>query len=144
MSTDEIAAILEQTTSREDRVIDKPTAEDWARLEHKFGTIFSDEIKAFIDLMSVYHFPGDILNARESGQTNGNDTISFTYEFEMKQHWEADLIPFYAIGNGDYFCVSAKEGRDSAVYYWRHDDHSASKENASFAEWVKALPEFLS
>lgn len=144
MTKDEIATILDRTTSGESRIIDPPTAEDWEILERKFGTEFSDEIKFFIELMSFYHFPGDILNARESGQTNGNDTIAFTYDFEMGNQWEADLIPFYAIGNGDYFCVSAKEGRNSAVYYWRHEDHSKSKENNSFAEWVKELPDFLS
>lgn len=34
--------------------------------------------------MSEYSFPGDILNV-SSGKTNGNDTIEFTYDYEIKQ-----------------------------------------------------------
>lgn len=143
MNKDEITTILDQILEREFRSVDPPGNEDWERLERRFTTQFPDAFRSFIDLMSIYHFPGDILNVRESGQTNGNDTIALTYDLEMKNEWNADLIPFYSIGNGDYYCLSAHEGRASAVYYWSHDDYSVSKENESFEYWLKALPSFL-
>ena len=143
MNKHAITAILDQALERESRTVDVPEPEDWGRLERKFATQFPDAFRSFIELMSIFHFPGDILNVRESGKTNGNDTIALTYDLEMKDQWNADLIPFYSIGNGDYFCLSAKEGRASAVYYWSHENHSVSKENESFENWLKALPGFL-
>ena len=61
--------------------------------------------------MSEYVFPGDILNV-SSGKTNGNDTIEFIYDYEMKRRFlEKRTNPFYSIGNGDYFCLHSKEGQ---------------------------------
>ena len=54
-----------------------------------------------------------------------------------------DLVPFYAIGNGDYFCFSAARADQSPVLYLDHETQTATEENASFADWVQALPEFL-
>lgn len=44
--------------------------------------------------MSEFVFTGDILNVSTS-KTNGNDTIEFTYDYEMNEgFWEKELIPF--------------------------------------------------
>lgn len=93
--------------------------------------------------MAELSFPGEILNVRSDGKTNGNDTIALTYDFEVEQGMDKDLVPFYAIGNGDYFCFSAAKGDQSPVLYLDHGTQAAVQEKASFAEWVKALPEFL-
>jgi len=143
MNKDAIVAILDKILVREFRPVDVPETVEWEQLERKFSTRFPDAFKTFIELMSTFHFPGDILNVRESGRTNGNDTIALTYDLEMSDQWNADLIPFYSIGNGDYFCLSAKEGSETAVYYWSHDDCSVSKENESFENWLCSLPTFL-
>lgn len=60
--------------------------------------------------MFEYVFLGDILNVF-SGKMNGNDIIEFIYDYEMKEgFWKKELIFFYSIGNGDYFCFYLKEG----------------------------------
>ena len=55
-----------------------------------------------------------------------------------------NLIPFYSIGNGDYFCLLADTCPKTGVYYYSHDDNSVVKEADSFEDWLKQLPAFLS
>jgi SMI1-KNR4 cell-wall len=144
VTRDEVANLLGKILNKEVGNLDNPSTNDWTHLEKKFGCQFPEEFKYFIELMSVYVFPGDILNV-SIGNTNGNDTIEFTYDYEMKQGvWKEDLIPFYSIGNGDYFCLHAKECPNTAVYYYSHEESSIEKEADSFEEWLNQLPSFLS
>src|SRR5699024_12879244 len=100
-------------------------------------------IFSFIELMSKYMFPGDILHV-STGKTNGNDTIELTYNYEVKQGtFPKELIPFYGIGNGDYFCLHSKECPNTNVYYYSHEEQSFEKDSDSFMQWVKQLPDFL-
>jgi hypothetical protein len=144
MTKEEIELILKLVLEKEDNEFVPPSKSDWDELEGRFSCVLSDEFKFFIDLMSKYSFPGDILNVSTS-LTNGNDTISFTYDFEMKQgNWRSDMIPFYSIGNGDYFCLSSIESPNSQVYYYYHENMHIEKYAENFASWIKSLPEFLS
>lgn len=144
MTREEIESILKSTLDEEVITYDPPTSGDWSELETKFSCVFGKEFKLFIDLMSKYAFPGDILNV-STGSTNGNDTISFIYDFEMKQgNWIPEMIPFYSIGNGDYFCLSSIESPSSSVYYYYHENSLFEKYTDDFESWIKALPEFLS
>lgn len=144
MIKDEISNLLEDILDRELMDLDMPTANDWERLERKFKCQFPLEFRYFIELMSEYSFPGDILNVSK-GKTNGNDTIEFTYDYEMKQGgWKEELIPFYSIGNGDYFCLLSKECSDMGVYYYSHEENNIEKEAHNFEEWLNQLPFFLS
>ncbi|MFE6587614.1 SMI1/KNR4 family protein, partial [Bacillus mobilis] len=98
MGKDEIANLLDSMLDKELEDLDSPSDNDWRELEKKFGCQFPKEFKCFIELMSEYVFPGDILNV-SSGRTNGNDTIELIYNYEMKEgFWKKELIPFYSIG----------------------------------------------
>ena len=144
MTRDEIANLLDGILDKELGNLDIPSASDWGNIEKKFGCQFPSEFKFFIELMSEYSFPGEILNV-SNGNTNGNDTIEFTYDYEMKQGgWKEELIPFYSIGNGDYFCLLANECPNTGVYYYSHEETNIDKEANNFAEWLKQLPTFLS
>lgn len=144
MTRDEIANLLDSILDKELGNLDTPSENDWIQLEKRFGCQFPKEFRYFIDLMSEYVFPGDILNV-SSGKTNGNDTIEFTYDYELKQGvWKKELIPFYSIGNGDYFCLLANECPNTGVYYYSHEEHNVEKEADSFEEWLNQLPSFLS
>ena len=93
MTRDEIVKLLDGILDKEIRNLDIPSISDWGIIEKKFGCQFPREFKIFIELMSEYSFPGDILNVSK-GKTNGNDTIEFTYDYEMKQgEWKEELIP---------------------------------------------------
>ncbi|HDV8362848.1 TPA: SMI1/KNR4 family protein [Bacillus cereus] len=143
MGKDEIANLLDSMLDKELEGLDSPSDNDWRELEKKFGCQFPKEFKCFIELMSEYVFPGDILNV-SSGKTNGNDTIEFIYDYEMKEgFWKNELIPFYSIGNGDYFCLYSKEGQQTGVYFYFHEEHGVTKEADNFEEWLNRLPTYL-
>jgi hypothetical protein len=139
----EIESILRQLLPQETNSYDFPADADWQSLESMFNCQFGDDFKAFISLMSKYHFPGDILNV-STGRTNGNDTISFSYEFEMKLgEWDCKMIPFYSIGNGDYFCLKSDECPSSRVYYYYAEIRKFAEYSDSFEKWIHDLPAFL-
>jgi hypothetical protein len=144
VTRDEIKNLLDGLLDKELVNLDIPSVRDWEKIEKKFGCEFPEEFKDFIELMSEYSFPGDILNV-SSGKTNGNDTIEFTYDYEIKQGgWKEELIPFYSIGNGDYFCLLSNECPNTGVYYFSHEESTIDKEASNFEEWLKQLPTFLS
>jgi hypothetical protein len=57
-------------------------------------------------------------------------------------HWNADLIPFIAVGNGDFFCLSAAAGPQSGVYYVDHEGDT-QRITESFDGWLERLEYFL-
>ena len=50
------------------------------------------------------------------------------------------MIPFYGIGNGDYFCLRIN---DMKVYYFYEDQLQFEFYMETFAEWILDLPDFL-
>jgi hypothetical protein len=143
MSPQEMEEILQSLLARETSTLDSPSSTDWQQLESKFGCKFGEDFKTFIGLMSRYSFPGDILNV-SSGKTNGNDSIELTYDLERQgSAWNPAMIPFYAIGNGDYFCINKDECPSSQVYYFYAERPAFERYSNSFGEWVAHLPQFL-
>lgn len=144
MTKHEIINVLDGILDKEMNVLDFPSMSDWTQIEKNFNCKFPTEFIFFIELMSEYSFPGDILNV-SSGKTNGNDTIQFTYDYEVKHGgWKEGLIPFYNIGNGDYVCLLSNECPDTGVYYYSHEDGIIKQDATTFEEWIKELPAFLS
>lgn len=142
MDKNEIRRILSQNLETEFEKIDQASAADWEKLERLVQTRFPESYRWFVELMTEYSFPGDMLNIQESGRTNGNDPISIVYESEFLAGECPWLVPFYSIGNGDYFCFDSREKENSAVYYWCHEDKNVSCENPSFEGWMRSLPKF--
>ena len=64
MTKAEIRDILSDVLEREFEEIDVPLPSDWSDLEEKLSTRFPIEFKHFMDLMTEFSFPGDILNVR--------------------------------------------------------------------------------
>lgn len=143
MTKDEVASLLDSLVGKESVILDPPSTNDWLQLEKKFGCSFPEEFRYFIELKAEYRFPGDVLNV-SSGRSNGNDTIQFTYDDEMLTgFWDEALIPFYSLGNGDYFCLCSKACPNTGVFYYSHEDFSVTKEAATFEEWLKNVDDFF-
>ncbi|MDS0526676.1 SMI1/KNR4 family protein [Clostridium sp. SHJSY1] len=143
MNYNEIKVILKNVLDKESEKFDKPTETEWEELSKFLNCTFSNEFKYFIEFMSEWSFPGDIYNVSK-GNTNGNDSIEEVYKYEMKNgNWKSSMIPFYGIGNGDYFCLNSNEGSQSKVYYYYEDKDSFEVYCDSFENWLKDLPEFL-
>ena len=90
--------------------------------------------------MSCWSFPGDIYNVTNKNN-NGNDTIEEVYLYELKNGgWDVNMVPFYGIGNGDYFCLNKI---DEHVYYYFADKEKFEIYCNSFESWIKELKFFL-
>lgn len=141
MTKNEIRLILRSIPDIRSADFKPPTEADWASLEATFNAQFPSDFKTFIELMAEFSFPGDIYNVTSAGQTNGNDSIATVYANEKAvSGWPARLVPFYGIGNGDYFALGADDG---AVYYRYHEDQRVERYSASFDEWLRRLPSFM-
>lgn len=137
----EIEKILSSILDKEAYTYDKPTSTDWLSLSKYLNYSFSDDFKYFIELMTYWSFPGDIYNVSRE-HNNGNDSIKDVYDHEMVHgNWNKDMIPFYGIGNGDYFCISTLGDK---VYYYYHDKLKFEEYCVTFEDWIKKLPNFLS
>lgn len=102
--------------------------------------MFPETFKTFIDFMSVFSFPGEIYNVLE-GNNNGNDSIWQVYEYECQYpEWDKSMIPFYGIGNGDYFCICKN---DTKIYYYYQDELKYECYSENMDDWIKELPDFL-
>ncbi|MGE7944174.1 SMI1/KNR4 family protein [Lysinibacillus xylanilyticus] len=142
MTYDEMEAVLSQVLEKEWDDLDPPSMNDWEKAERKFNCKFGDEFTYFFILISKYVLPG-ILNV-STGKNNGNDLITFVYDYEVNNgNWIANMIPFFEIGNGDYFCINAKYGSVSPVYYYSSEDFTIEEYDTSFEEWINNLPQFL-
>lgn len=143
MTTLEMNDILKDCLSVTTPPYDQPRKSDWEVLVRKFSCDFSDDFVRFNELITQYEGLGELLSVRLDGNLRTEDTIILTYDFEMKHgNWMPDMIPFYSVGNGDYECLSAKEGKDSKVFYVYHEDGHAEMYASSFADWVRKLPEW--
>jgi hypothetical protein len=140
----EIDEVLKATLPAADPPYDLPDPEDWRRLEAKFATKFPESFVNFIELLAKYEFPGDVYNVCSRGRTNGNDSIEVAFDVESgSPGWPRSLVPFYGIGNGDYFALDSGAGPDSPVLYWYHERSVAEVYAPSFDEWLRGLPAFL-
>lgn len=140
MEYSEIESILATILEKETDTLDKPTEKEWKELSSNFNCSFNKEFRYFIELMSLWSFPGDIYNVSKVNN-NGNDTIEDVYNHEViNGNWNVNMIPFYGIGNGDYFCISKV---DSKVYYYYGDKGEFEKYCDTFKAWIEDLPNFL-
>lgn len=144
MTWSEMNHLLAMLLPREQAGLAPPSDADWEALGTKFRCTFSDDFRNFISLMATYCLPGDVFNV-SSGRTNGNDLIHLVYDLEAENnsHWDSAMIPFYGIGNGDYFCLNKIECPHSRVYYYYHDLGITEVYCNSFEDWIKGLPGFL-
>jgi hypothetical protein len=137
----EIKKLLEDILELETNSLDIPTISEWNYLEKFLNYKFQKEFKYFVELMCDYRFPGDMLNVSK-GLTNGNDDIDFIYEYEIENsRWNSEYIPFYSIGNGDYFCFGKI---DNNIYYYYSDTEEFEMYLDNFNSWLKDLKDFLS
>lgn len=144
MTKNEMRTVLDACLSPETPGFQPPTDREWRALETRLSCQFPMEMRDFIDLMAEYAFPGDILNVG-AGPNNGNDTIELTYDCELGEnpYWSSEMVPFYSIGNGDYFCVSSLQCPNSPVFYYYAERGKFQEYSPSFERWVFDLPQFL-
>ena len=123
--------------------LDEPaeTQLDFAVLAAR-GWNFPPELMAFMEVMKSFDTPGLL----DVGPDVLHDIglIAETYDHEMSWgQWDADLVPFLAIGNGDFWCLSASAGPQSPVIYACHEDAFEEEGAPTFAHWLMNIETFL-
>lgn len=143
MNRIEIEGILKSCMSKHSHSFDAPSKNDWAVFVKSYGTDFGESFTKFMELMSIYKFPGEIFNIA-TGNVRNCASIYDVYDSECDSStWNDSMVPFYGIGNGDFFCLHKKEGLTSAVYYFDHASEDFEKEYDNFDGWIKDLINFL-
>ena len=147
MSGDQVDHIISRVLVERQEPLDRPNEQDWKALQEKFQCDFSPDFVLFMQYLGSYRFPGEIYDVARSGKTSGNGTIASIYDAEISYTdgplWNADLIPFYGVGNGDCFCLSASGGEYSPVFYVFHEDGHTEQEYPSFEAFLMGLPDLL-
>jgi hypothetical protein len=136
MTRDQIEEIVVRAWRRRGQPTASPSAEDWARFEERWGCRFPAEFRHLQELMSLYWFEGDYLRIAP----HANDTtVAAACEAEAAsgRDWDADLIPFYDVGNGDLVCLRASQCPRSPVYYIYHEDDAVEEVAGSLEAWLR-------
>ena len=136
MTNDEVTAIIARAFESASEPDPRFAADDEMQLINYFGDIFPTEFNIMRALLPKYYIPGDHLPA---------DEIIHDYEWETKNNpnFATDFIPFYAVGNGDYLCLSRSVGKTSPVLYVAHDDPRVEILHDTFADYLNDPDWFL-
>jgi hypothetical protein len=125
----DIEDIVKAHCHRRTEPVAPPTVEQWRSLERHFDCELPEELFHLRVIGSHYWLGGDHLPISEI-------PVVHDQERGWGEHWDTDLVPFYAIGNGDNLCVRRSEGRQSGVYYWAHDDTVVRRLHDSVASYI--------
>ncbi|MBK1884908.1 SMI1/KNR4 family protein, partial [Luteolibacter pohnpeiensis] len=106
------------------------SADDTAKVLEAFGAELPPEFIAFRKLLPFYNVTGDHLPADEM-------TATYDWEAANNPNFTEDFIPFYAVGNGDFLCLSKPAGRTSPVLYVAHDDPEVAVLHPSFSDYLR-------
>ena len=120
-----------------------PSPNDWRGLSAFFLMQFPEEFIHFMNLLGNYYIEGGFLKVAESGRLIGDDTIVSAVICEQNiGSWPSSLVPFFGVGNGDYYCIS--RAFPFRITYIYHEDRSVSVMHNSFEEFLKhELPDFV-
>lgn len=130
MEHDEIESIVRSRRKPSTLPSEPLSLAKWQAVERYFGCELPPELFHLQVLAARYCFHNDHLPATE---------ILRCYDTELQhnQFWEADFIPFFAVGNGDFLCVRRSEGAESGVYYVAHDDPDTQLLHSSVGEYIR-------
>lgn len=136
MTDDEVASLITGAFESASEPDPRFAPDDAVRLIKHFGDVFPSEFRKMRAMLPNYHIPGDHLPA---------DEIIHDYEWETENNpnFTTDFIPFYAVGNGDYLCLSRDAAPSSPVLYVAHDDPRVERLHDSFAGYLNDTDWFL-
>lgn len=136
MEPDEVESIVRSRRKPSASPSEPLSPAEWQAVERRFGCELPPELYQLQVLAARYHFHNDHLPAAE---------IIRCYDTELQhnQFGEADFIPFFAVGNGDFLCVRRSEGAESGVYYVAHDDPDTQRLHSSVGEYIRDAEWFV-
>jgi len=141
MNESNINALLKSLFPAETEIKKRPTARDWQELCEFLNFEFPSEFVDFTNLSGAYRIDGTFLKVANNGELFGVETIASVIIAEGKiKGWPPSLIPFFSVGNGDYYCLD--KNNDSVTYLY-HEDRSTEKLHNTFRLFLQnELPDF--
>ena len=147
MELDEIEEILVRAKScARSEPIDPPGEAAWDAVVARFGCevspdyhrLFAASLRLWVDLT--------LLGPNRDESPTGYESIIDVYDGEVASNpsWNSQLLPFCAIGNGDYFCFLIEQPIAEKVYYVYHEDGTEELESPTVEDWIRGLTDFLS
>jgi hypothetical protein len=136
MNDVDLTTLVESKFQRSAYSAERYAANDTERILEFFGTSLPTLFLAMRGLLRTHAIPGDHLPANEMIHDYG-------FELEHNPNFKPDYIPFYAIGNGDYLCLSRDAGAASPVLYVAHDDPNTVTLHSTFADYLTDTDWFL-
>lgn len=136
MTADELADLVASTFDSSECAAERYPDDDLDRITEFFGNALPPLFLAMRRLLRVYAIPGDHLPAEEMIRNYG-------WEVENNPNFTTDHIPFYAIGNGDYLCLSRSAATQSPVLYVAHDDPNVDTLHVKFDDYLVNTDWFL-
>jgi len=130
MNDDEVNSLIASTFPRSSVPDKRYSDDDTQQLIAFFRTDFPAEFVAMRASLNEFIIPGDHLPANEMIHDYG-------WEVENNPNFTEDFIPFYAVGNGDYLCLSRRAGKLSPVLYVAHDDPEMTTLHKTFADYLR-------
>jgi hypothetical protein len=143
MTVDELSTLVARRCSRREAPLRSPSDADWQALESAFGCKFPLLFYELHRLYSLYQFEGEWLPVAADIDPLSPDTpiLVARVERESGRVWEDALVPFYAVGSGDYVCLRADEGATSRVMFADHERDEISVLKPSISDFL-ADPEW--
>jgi hypothetical protein len=130
MTEDDLTAFVASSFPLSDYAAERYPVDDVDRIIKFFGNTLPPLFLSMRRLLRNYAIPGDHLPANEMIHDYG-------WEVENNPNFTKDHVPFYAIGNGDYLCLSRSAGPNSPVLYVAHDDPNIDSIHRSFDDYLK-------
>jgi hypothetical protein len=136
MTKNEIDSLLNEIFPTESEPLAAPTTTDWEEIKTFFSTEFPEDFVFFMELIGNYCIKGELLRISEKNNISGIDTIvSAVLAERTVGNWPENLIPFFSVGNGDYYCLT--KGLAARVVYIYHEDRSMELLHDSFELFLK-------
>jgi len=136
MNAEELANLVESKFALSEYAAERYPADDLERVIEFFGDSLPPLFLSMRGLLGKYAIAGDHLPANEM-------IHDYQWEVENNPNFATDHIPFYAIGNGDYLCLSRFGGTQSPVLYVAHDDPNVVTLHIKFEDYLTDTDWFL-
>lgn len=136
MTADELTTLVASTFDSSEHAAGRYPDNDINRILEFFGNALPPLFLAMRRLLRGYAIPGDHLPADEM-------IHDYEWEVENNPNFTTDHIPFYAIGNGDYLCLSRSAATQSPVLYVAHDDPNIDTLRVKFDDYLTDTDWFL-
>lgn len=121
-----------------------PSTEEWNTVSASLGGRVPQALESFYEVAAEFRFEGDLLPIAVGGDLEAPDTLLTVRAAEEGiGGWPERMIPFFAMGNGDYLCVALNDDPEGPVYVVAHESRGVVLAHASIGHWLDELATYF-